>query len=119
MADSLDIFPESGVHQDFQPLYQSVYAQVKKDFHPYIMIKEAPELLSSQWLYAEIRRMLTEVIEKQNQSLGPIIYRVDLSEKVVNRTMQSAARADKLDELTLLVLRREAQKIWIRNTLRP
>jgi hypothetical protein len=118
MADSLQIFPGESLLPDYQELYTRVYLQVKKDFHPYVEITSAPEHLSAEWLLDEIRRMLASVIERQPLSLGSIVYRIDLSEKLVRNVMQSSTSRDRLDEISALVLRREAQKVWLRHTLK-
>ncbi len=62
--------------------------------------------------------MLTIIVEQKNQTLGAIIYRVDLSEKLARRTMNTSGHTERLDELTALMLKREAQKVWIRHNYR-
>lgn len=108
------IFPKTGLALDYQHLYRLVYDQIEKDFHPHVTMTLRPETLSSDWLFSEVKRLLNYIIEKQNSALGSIIYRVDLSEKMVKTTMHTTIREDKLDELAAMILRREAQKVWIR-----
>jgi|GEM_PF-1077986 hypothetical protein len=108
------LFPTDDVALDYQSLYKSVAEQIRKDFHPHIEMRAIPFPLSSEWLFNEISRMLGAVIMHQNQNLGAIIYRVDLPEKTTRRTMNSSETGSRLDELAAMILKREAQKVWIR-----
>ncbi len=118
MSEELDIFPETGLTPDYQQLYKEVAAQLNKDFHPHVRMSTLPEILSSSWLYDEVKKMLTEIVEHKQQALGYIVYRVDLSENLVNRTLKQSDSHNKLDELTAMVLKREAQKVWTRRNYR-
>jgi hypothetical protein len=110
-----EIFPKGALQSDYSKLYHAVALQIAKDFHPHVEMSEIPAELNSEWLYQEILRMLTEVIEGQGHSLGAILYRVDLSEKMVRPAMHRTEQSNKLAELAAMMLKREAQKVWIRH----
>jgi len=114
MDYSLIIFPKEVNPDDFEELYELVIKQLSKDFHPYASLNEVPSDLNAEWIFSEIKRMLSYVIEKENHSLGYIIYRVDIAEKTMRKTMLGLAGDEKLNALTELILKREAQKVWIR-----
>lgn len=118
MSKELHLFPDSALTLDYQVLYKEVAAQISKDFYPHVVMDSPPEILSSDWLFCALKKMLTEVVEKKHQALVAIVYRVDLSEKLVNNTMRQTNQMNRLDELTAMVLKREAQKVWIRRNYR-
>ncbi len=102
---------------DYTQLYQDVYNQLKKDFHPHIAMAEAPEELNAQWLYDETWRMINEVSQRQTPALNGIINRVDISEKQMRKLVTTNSQNEKMKALTEMVLRREALKVWIRRNL--
>lgn len=116
--DELPLFPSDMLQPDYQQLYLAVARQIEKDFYPFVAMQAPPEILTSTWLFLELERMLTEIVERQNQSLAAIVYRVDLTEKMVRRSMHSSSNSERMHELTALVLKREAQKVWIRHNYR-
>jgi hypothetical protein len=118
MSESLTLFPSSELTIDYQKLYLEVCRQVEKDFHPHCEISELPEVLNPEWISAEVSRLLRDIIESKPSVLGPILYRIDLSEKLVRTAMNTAKQHEKLPELTAMVVKREAQKVWLRHTLK-
>lgn len=110
---------EMTIHpEQFAEMYTAVYEQLKKDFHPYSTLHEAPPSLSSQWLFDEVARLLSDLLRNHPSSLQPFLYRVDISESQMRRAMQTSSPDTKLDQLTWMILRREAQKVWIRKHLK-
>ncbi len=93
-----------------------VVNQLSKDFHPYASLSEGHSDLNAEWIFAEIKRMLSDVIEKESHSLGYIIYRVDIPEKTMRKAIHGLSGDEKLNVLTELILKREAQKVWIRKS---
>ncbi|MBX7051578.1 MAG: hypothetical protein K1X54_06055 [Flavobacteriales bacterium] len=99
---------------DYQEYYRGVITQIRKDFHPYTSIDEPEGLISPEWIFQELSRMVHEVLTNHQSALGQIIYRVDLPEKKVRSNMMVATTGEKPEILTRMILRREAQKVWIR-----
>lgn len=79
---------------------------------------KTPEFLTPEWIYAELERMLQEIVARGGADLGAVVYRVDLKETHVRKTMGSSSASNRIKELTSLILKREAQKVWLRKHLR-
>jgi hypothetical protein len=118
MSEELIIFPNELPIESYQSLYQKVCNQIAKDFYPYVEMSDLPEILEASWIKSELQRMLTILVRDQAGALGAVIYRVDLTEKNMRKTMNSSSTNEKLDELAAMILRREAQKVWLRHTLK-
>jgi hypothetical protein len=120
MESSLILFPEGDALQDnYQILYREVFLQIKKDFHPHADAGEAPELITPQWLYNKVFELLTDILARQASALGAIVYRVDLPEKSTKKNLEHSEENEQIPNLTMMILRREAQKIWLRRKFRP
>lgn len=111
----VQLFPKQLSSEEFQQLYKLVIAQLAKDFQPYSQPQPAPVLVSPEWIFLEIKRMLAEVISKENSALGYIIYRVDIPEWKLSKATLGYSGEQKMDALANLVLKREALKVWIRH----
>lgn len=99
-------------------LYRMVYDQLRKDFHPHIQINEAPEELTASWLYGEVSVMLSDLLKSSGNGLSAVLYRVDIKESILKKAMLEASPEQKLEKLTWLILKREAQKVWIRSNFK-
>ena len=104
--------------ENFSEMYRAVYEQLQKDFHPYAELEEPENALSSQWLYNEVVRLTSELIRTQPSSLNAFLYRVDIAEMQMKRVLHITSPEDKLDKLAWMILKREAQKVWIRRHLK-
>jgi hypothetical protein len=104
--------------ENYQEMYLAVYEQLQKDFHPYAALQKPTEQLTAQWLYEEVARLTSDLIQSQPASLSAFLYRVDISESQMKRSMSIASPEQKLDQLTWMILKREAQKVWIRRHLK-
>lgn len=115
MTNEITIFPDHSLpSQDYQKLYTAVYLQLSKDFQPFAKIDEKPELLTAEWLFSATKRMLEYILSEQPSSFGQIIYRIDVSENKARRLMYQSEGS--IDVLAEEVVRREAQKVWLRHT---
>lgn len=114
MKNSLTIFPKEVTDKEFAELYEMVVKQLAKDFHPYSTLDSMPQELSAEWIYSEIKRMLSHIVTHENQALGYIIYRVDIPQKTIQSNISNLSGDKKLEKLAELILKREAQKVWIR-----
>lgn len=113
MSELAEIF-SSLPAADHGPLYQAVVRQLQKDFHPYADSVSIPEFLNSDSVKAYSLALLQHLLQEHPTALGAVLYRVDLGEK--------AARIAASDEqathaLALAILKREAQKVWLRHHL--
>jgi hypothetical protein len=113
------LFPETLPAEDFQGLYRAVCDQIEKDFRPHAQMAKTPQVLTPEWIYSELERMLQEIVARGGADLGAVVYRVDLKETHVRKTMGGSSASNRIKELTSLILKREAQKVWLRKHLRP
>ncbi len=111
------LFPETLPESDYQELYRAVCHQLDKDFRPHAGLNELPKPISPEWIYAEIQRMLHEIVERGGSELGAVIYRVDLKESHVRIMMNENSITERITGLTNLIIKREAQKVWLRKHL--
>jgi len=114
LNNELIIFPKEIAPENYEELYRMVVDQLSKDFHPYASLENIPQELSAEWIFEEIKRMLSIIIPRESSALGYIIYRVDITEKTMRKAMHGLAGEEKLNALAHLILKREAQKVWIR-----
>jgi hypothetical protein len=112
------LFPETLPDKDYQDLYRAVCVQLDKDFMPHARLKAITDNISPDWIYNEIHRMLQEIISRGGSELGAVVYRVDLKETLVRKTMHESTSSDRINELANMILKREAQKVWLRKHLR-
>lgn len=99
---------------DHGPLYAAVVKQLQKDFHPYAEGVSTPEYLNSDSVKDYALALLSHLLNEHPTALGAVLYRVDLGEKSA-RT--AAHDAQGTHALALAILKREAQKVWLRHTL--
>ena len=96
-------------------MYRDVYLQLEKDFYPYAKPSPPEDFLTPEWLFGQVQTMLKDILQEQSSALGPLLYRIDISEKKA-REATSEGRLD-ADALAWAILRRTAQKVWLRRTL--
>jgi hypothetical protein len=95
-------------------LYEGVLLQLKKDFHPFSEKVTLPETLNGDALYLYTFQLLVVLLKQQPQALGALLYRVDLSEKKAREA--AVPNDDSVKELAKAIVKREAQKVWYRQT---
>lgn len=115
--EELILFPNDLPDHDYQELYRLTQEQIFKDFYPYS--KELVQVASPtpQVLRTLIFQLLTQIIQESPGQLGAILYRVDISEKSARRHVSETNAQNSTQELSALILRREAQKVWLRKSL--
>lgn len=116
MDDSLIIFPENAPEIDYQELYHETFFQLKKDFNPYLDCGELPSILNGQILYELTRDWVKIILTEQPSHLGAILYRVDIQERKAKIELHQAMQGDSAETLAQMILKREAQKVWLRKT---
>ncbi|HEY8404012.1 MAG TPA: hypothetical protein VIK71_05330 [Flavobacteriales bacterium] len=114
MKGQLILFPDSLPAVDYQPLYLKVKEQIDKDFHPYGALPKAPAQLSAEWLFTELKSLIQRVMQQNMTGWTAVIYRIDISESTLQRELIGLAGDEKWNKLTLLILEREAKKVWMR-----
>ncbi|MEZ4799143.1 MAG: hypothetical protein R2809_05040 [Flavobacteriales bacterium] len=106
-GSELDIFPENLPGISYKELYEKTWDQIAKDFHPYISLEKRPDTLGPQALFDATRDLLTKIMKDSPSDLQAILYRIDLKE---------SQKSNHIEQLTYFIVRREAQKVWLRKS---
>lgn len=97
-------------------LLAKVVEQIKKDFNwfsfeiTFTNEQENPY----QELYQQILPLIDELLNDDYPKLIAMLYRIDLDEGFLNKKLKEAAHADTDEVITDLIIKRELQKIIIR-----
>jgi hypothetical protein len=97
-------------------LLAKVVEQIKKDFNwfsfeiTFTNEQENPY----QELYQQILPLIDELLNDDYPKLMAMLYRIDLDEGFLNKKLKEAAHADTDEVITDLIIKRELQKIIIR-----
>lgn len=117
VEDRLILFPEDAPGISHQELYTLTYEQLAKDFYPYLTLSRPEGLIDAEKLYRLVYDALQEIITNQASSLGPILYRIDISERSLKKEKAQTSAGYFLHVFTQKILRQEARKVWLRKTL--
>jgi hypothetical protein len=117
MEDSLILFPNDSLDLNYRELYESTFEQIKKDFYPHVDLGEMPLNLSAELLKEIVEKSLEKLMREEPHSLGAVLYRMDVNEKATKAAIASSKVEDSTRILAFRILKREAQKVWLRKTL--
>jgi hypothetical protein len=117
MEENLILFPNDSVEMNYQALYESTFEQIKKDFYPHVDLGEMPSPLNAEVLKEIVEKSLDKLLREEPQSLGAVLYRMDVNEKATKAAIASSKAEDSTRILAFRILKREAQKVWLRKTL--
>jgi len=101
-------------------LLEKVVEQIKKDFNWFsfeitFANKETTPYIE---LYQQILPLIDEMLNDNYPKLLAILYRIDIDEAFLNRKLKEIENADTDEVITDLILKRELQKVIIRETYR-
>lgn len=97
-------------------LLEKVVEQIKKDFNwfnfeiTFTGEQESPY----QELYIQILPLIDELLNDDYSKLMAMLYRIDLDEGFLNKKLKENHQADTDEVITDLILKRELQKVIIR-----
>ena len=97
-------------------LLEKVVEQLKKDFNWFsfdITFKGGQES-PYQELYNQILPLIEELLNDDYPKLMAMLYRIDLEEDFLNRKLKENSHSDTDEVITDLILKRELQKVIIR-----
>jgi hypothetical protein len=105
--NEIQLFESPLPHLSYAALYQATWDQIIKDFSHFCLPYEIAQPPHPESMLDGIVHML-ESLQGDTLKLNSLFYRVDLSEKkqIPNGNMHA---------LAMMILRREAQKVWIRS----
>jgi len=98
-------------------LLEKVVAQIKKDFNWFsfeITFTKKEGITPYQELFQQILPLIDEMLNDDYPKLLAILYRIDIDEEFLNRQLKIVAHADTDEVITDLILKRELQKVIIR-----
>jgi hypothetical protein len=97
-------------------LLEKVVEQIKKDFNwfNFEITFSGKEETPYQELYNQILPLIDELLNDDYPKLMAMLYRIDIDEEFLNRQLKSSAHADTDEVITDLILKRELQKVIIR-----
>ena len=97
-------------------LLEKVVEQIKKDFNwfSFEITFKGEEDTPYQELYKQILPLIDELLNDDYPKLMAMLYRIDLDEEFLNRKLKESAHADTDEVITDLIIKRELQKVIIR-----
>lgn len=104
--NTLQLFQDTSPGMSYEALYRATYTQVRKDFAHFCVPVDLQDPPQPEEMLEAIVTML-HTLQGDTLKMNSLFYRVDLSEK--KKIPNGDIRA-----LALMILRREAQKVWIR-----
>ncbi|MGB0881331.1 MAG: hypothetical protein ACPGSO_00145 [Vicingaceae bacterium] len=98
-------------------LLEKVVEQLKKDFNwfSFQITFKGDQESPYQELYAQILPLIDELLNDDYPKLMAMLYRIDLDEEFLNRKLKENSHADTDEVITDLILKRELQKVIIRD----
>jgi hypothetical protein len=99
-------------------LLEKVVQQIKKDFNWFSFEIEFKGTADSpyQELYLQILPLVEELLNDDYPKLLAMLYRIDIDEDFLNRKLKETEQADTDEIITDLIIKRELQKVIIRET---
>ena len=98
-------------------LLEKVVKQIKKDFNwfSFEIAFKGGETSPYQELYEQILPLIDELLNDDYPKLMAMLYRIDLDEEFLNRKLKESEHADTDEVITDLIIKRELQKVIIRD----
>ena len=97
-------------------LLEKVVEQIKKDFNWFSLEISFTGLSESpyQELYGQILPLIEELLNDNYPKLMAMLYRIDLDEQLINKKLKENNYSDTDEVITDLIIKRELQKVIIR-----
>ena len=98
-------------------LLEKVVEQVKKDFDWFsfeIKFTGKEDITPYQELYNQILPLIEGLLNDDYPKLMAMLYRIDIDDEFLNRQLKESSHADTDELITDLILKRELQKVIIR-----
>ena len=100
----------TGMHTEFM---RKLAEQLAKDLHP-LFDQEIPANPHPEWIMSHLFHSVERLISERSNSLGSVLYRIDLSEIKINELMARTSPDQRVHLLSNQILEREAKKVWMR-----
>jgi len=102
-------------------MYEEVCRQIAKDFGSCgveVVFLEHPGTSAAMALVETLSPVMTELVRHHRSQLLKIVYRVDIPESQLGRTLENLQAGDASHALTLLIISREIRKVILRKNNR-
>jgi hypothetical protein len=112
-----DIIPSGAelTTSDKQKFLQLLLEQLNKDLAPHVTCGEFETEISPQALQNRAEIAIEKLWVHQYYHLSEVMYRIDLPEPILLEWLQLESNRSRISELTRVILRREAMKVWYRH----
>ena len=117
MMDITDIIPAGTelTSSDKQKFLQLLLEQLNKDLAPFVSCGEFESEISPMALQNLAEIAIEKLWVHQYFHLSEVMYRIDLPEPILLEWLQLESNRSRISELTKVILRREAMKVWYRH----
>lgn len=95
-------------------LYGALVKQLKKDFELANVPMEIPVEIEANDLIASLREKIYRLLLERFTDYLNLLYVVDVPEKAF-KELEVSDVVEVADEVTFLILKRERQKVWLKN----
>jgi hypothetical protein len=112
-----DIIPTAGNLSvaDKQKFLQLLHEQLNKDLAPHVVCENFADEISPDALLNLAEIAIEKLWVHQYYHLSEVMYRIDLPEPILMEWLQWEGNRSRIPELTQVILRREALKVWYRH----
>ncbi|MDZ4751352.1 MAG: hypothetical protein SGI87_07025 [Flavobacteriales bacterium] len=111
-----DIIPANYqlTQNDKQKFLELILVQLSKDLSPHVTCKDFIGVPTTEKLL-EIAELAIEVLWVHKfPNVAEVMYRIDIPEPIIKQWLRTESNREKISELTVTILRREAMKVWFR-----
>jgi hypothetical protein len=98
-------------------LLAKVVSQIQKDFNWFsfnLSFDDSSDQSAYQQLYNQVLPLIDEMLNDDYTKLLAMLYRIDIDEDFLNRKLKEVPNADTDEIITDLIIKRELQKVIIR-----
>jgi hypothetical protein len=112
-----DIIPVAGSLSttDKQKFLQLLHEQLNKDLAPHVICENFGDEISPKALQNLAEIAIEKLWVHHYYHLSEVMYRIDLPEPILLEWLQLESNRSRISELTQVILRREAMKVWYRH----
>ncbi len=97
-------------------LLEAMRRQLEKDFYSATFSEVSFDGVTVEELVDQVHQEINRIVSTDVSKFSNLLYRVDVSEASVD-ALKGLPVEEYWEQLTFLILKREWQKVWIRNTL--
>ncbi len=116
MSQHIPSLSELSPYYERTDLLEKVVEQIKKDFNWFsfkITFNNKEESAYSE-LFNQILPLVDELLNDNYPKLLAMLYRIDIDEDFLNKKLKESAQADTDEVIADLIIKRELQKVIIR-----